>query len=204
MSKFLRQPIRGMVTAVSVGPSTELEVSGNKKIDAVVKFKLESASIEDPQMSEFYPEIITTIRSISPSPIEEVKFKGTFRHMKLSMLPSDCEKDNLFPDLLPSESLFAKVSIEKITVKMKETDIPVYIFEMKFPLGYGNPQDLMNSFKKPVNFELDEMEIETTDLAKDAAKTLLDVCDEHNVDITLSTGDKKASYKSKRKQLEED
>lgn len=186
-------PILGQITSVSVATVDSLQKSGDVEKSEIVKFKLESASIEDAQMSEFYPEVITMIRSISPCPAEEIKLSKVFTKLLLKITPEN-EDGEFLPGvgLESEESSFGRCEISKMTVKIKG-DIPIYIFEMHFPIGYGNIPDMVGFYKKRIKFEFSDYIYPDGEEEKTKEQTLFDLektTKKHKVSVTLKSGDK--------------
>lgn len=185
-NRFMETPILGVITAVSVASVDRLQPNGSSEKADIVKFKLESASIEDPQMMDFYPEAITMIRSVSPCPAEEMKFSKIFTNLLLKVTPESEDNDFLPGVGIESEtSMFGRCEISKMSAKVK-SDIPVYIFEMSFPVGYGNIPDMVGFYREKIKFELSRYEVK--DGEEDPLASFKKLEEEHNCKITLTTG----------------
>ena len=150
---MLGQKFLGMIASVTAAVKKDVTPEGEFVLQEIVKFKLESSSIDYDNLKEFYPEMVAMLTNIEPNPCTEMKFANQYANIKFSFLPEGEQDENFFNDGL--ESVYGKVTIDGITVKIKES-IPLYVFEMSYPVGYGSIKDLFKNLKQKISFEIDE------------------------------------------------
>lgn len=142
--------IVAMIMSCSASVKTVTFPNGIKAKEPIFKVKLESASIDYPQMKNFHPEACATLLNIQPMPFKLVNFGDITGGFKLDLFSEEDERGEAFDS---ADVSYSNVQIANMTVNVKG-NIPVYAFQLEIPMSNPNGDWLFQCVKKKISFEI--------------------------------------------------